>query len=120
MSLNESRMKVATAPAIGAASRLRALLLFSAALFFAGCANLETAAPPVAMIAARGKDTASLESGRRIYLENCTHCHAPEPVRDHSAARWPGLIADMAGRSHLSATQRHDVLAYVLAAAQGR
>lgn len=120
MSQNESRMKVANAPAIAAASKLRAVLLCSAVLVFAGCANLETAAPPVTMIAARGNHTASLESGRRIYLENCTHCHAPEPVRDYSAARWPGLIADMAERSHLSAAQRHDVLAYVLAAAQGQ
>ena len=96
------------------------MLLISFALLLAACANLDTAAPPVTMIASRGKDTASLESGRRIYLENCTHCHAPEPVRDYSAARWPGIIADMAGRSHLSDAQRLDVLAYVLAASQVR
>ena len=98
---------------------MRALSVSLAAMFLTGCANLETIAPSVTMIAARGKDTASLESGRRIYLESCTHCHAPEPVRDHSAARWPGIIADMAARSHLSEAQRHDVLAYVLAAAAG-
>jgi mono/diheme cytochrome c family protein len=96
------------------------MLLISSALLLAACANLDTAAPPVTMIAARGKDTASLESGRRIYLENCTHCHAPEAVRDHSAARWPGIIADMGGRAHLSPPQQHDVLAYVLAASQVR
>lgn len=117
---NEMRMKTANTPASGANPSLRAALLFFAALVFTGCANLETVAPPVAMIAARGNEPASLESGRRIYLENCTRCHVAEPVRDYSAARWPGLIADMAGRSHLSATQRHDVLAYVLAASQGR
>lgn len=120
MSQHEFRMKVANVPAIGATYRLRAALLCSAVLLFTGCANLETVAPPVTMIAARGKDTASLESGRRIYLENCTHCHAPEAVRDHSAARWPTIIADMGGRSHLSAAQHRDVLAYVLAAALGR
>ena len=99
---------------------MRARLFSLAAVLLSGCANLETTAPPVAMISTRGKDAASLESGRRVYLEDCTRCHAPEAVREYSAARWPGIIADMAERSHLSASQRHDVLAYVLAASEKR
>ena len=81
---------------------------------------METIAPPVAKLAVRSNDTAVLESGRRIYLENCTRCHVAEPVRDHAAARWPGIIADMGGRSRLTAAQERAVLAYVLAAAQAR
>lgn len=72
------------------------------------------------MISSRGKDSASLERGRRVYLENCTRCHAPEAIREYTAGRWPGIIADMAERSHLSASQNHDVLAYVLAASQAQ
>ena len=93
-----------------------ALLLFASALILAGCTSLDTAAPPSSTLVARGKDAAFLESGRRVYLEDCTRCHAAEPVRDYAASRWPGIIADMGARSHLSAEQHRAVLAYVLAA----
>ncbi|MEO6741383.1 MAG: hypothetical protein ABIP20_14130 [Chthoniobacteraceae bacterium] len=97
---------------------LRPALLILFTLVMAGCANLDTAVPPVAALTARGKDTASLESGRRIYLENCTRCHVAEPVQKFATARWPGIIADMGERSHLSAEQHRAVLAYVLAASR--
>ena len=99
---------------------MRRALLLSCALLLAGCASLETVAPPVGTLAARGNNTATLESGRRIYLENCTGCHAPEAVRKYSAARWPGIIADMGERAHLTAAQHRAVLAYVLAAANAQ
>ena len=86
----------------------------------AGCVTLDTAVPPVATLTAHGKNSATLEAGRRVYLESCTHCHKPEPVRDFAAARWPGIIGEMAGRAKLSAAQQRDVLAYVLAAAETR
>lgn len=95
-------------------------LFFSGTLLLAGCVTLETAVPPVPALAAHGKDTGTLEAGRRIYLESCTHCHKAEPVRDYAAARWPGIIGDMGERSKLSAVQQREVLAYVLAAAAAR
>ena len=98
----------------------RAALLLCGAVMMGGCANLETVAPPVNTLTGRGKDTASLEGGRRIYLENCTRCHVPEPVQKFCSARWPGIIEDMGARSHLSAEQHRAVLAYVLAASQPR
>ena len=82
--------------------------------------TLDTAVPPVPTLAVHGKDTGTLEAGRRIYLESCTHCHKAEPVRDYAAARWPGIIGDMGERSKLSAVQQSAVLAYVLAAAAAR
>ena len=101
-------------------AHLRAGLLASFALLLAGCASLETTAPPVTTLAARGKDTAMLENGRRIYLEDCTECHAAEPVRDHPAALWPGIVSEMRDRSHLSAAKERELLAYVLAVAETR
>ena len=93
-------------------------MLFSlGVLLLAGCMSIETTVPPVATLTARGKNPASLEAGRHIYLESCTHCHRAEPVRDYAAAKWPGIIADMAGRAKLSAAQKRAVLDYVLAAA---
>jgi len=86
----------------------------------AGCVSLETAVPPVATFAPHGGNAAMLEAGRRTYLESCTRCHSAQPVRDFSAARWPGIMADMGERSKLSAAQQRAVLAYVLAASQAR
>lgn len=90
--------------------------LVLASFTLASCVSLETAVPPVAALPAHGRNTASLESGRRIYLDACTRCHVAEPVRDYSAARWPAIIADMSERSKLTAAEERDVLAYVLAA----
>ena len=95
-------------------------LLFSGTLLLAGCVTLDTAVPPVATLTMRGKNSATLEAGRRVYLESCTHCHKPEPVREYAAARWPGIIGEMAERAKLSAAQQSAVLAYVLAAAEMR
>jgi mono/diheme cytochrome c family protein len=97
---------------------LRTVLPIFAMLIVAGCVSMETTVPPVATLSVRGKDTAMLESGRRIYLDNCTRCHVAEPVGKFSVARWPGIIADMGARSHLSPEQNRAVLAYVLAASR--
>ena len=86
-------------------------------MLLAGCVSIESTVPPVATLATHGKNDASLEAGRRIYLESCTQCHRAEPVRDYAAARWPGIITDMAGRARLTAAQQRAVLGYVLAAA---
>ena len=96
----------------------RACALAIAVLAAASCTNLEVTAPPVATLGVRGRATATLEAGRRIYLESCSRCHVAEPVRDYPAARWPGIIADMGERTKLSVEQHRQVLAYVLAASQ--
>jgi mono/diheme cytochrome c family protein len=82
------------------------------------CTSLEVTAPPVATLGTRGRDPATLEAGRRIYLGVCARCHVAEPVRDYPAARWPGIIADMAQRTKLSPEEHRQVLAYVVAASQ--
>jgi mono/diheme cytochrome c family protein len=85
-------------------------------LALASCVSLETAVPPVATLAGHGGDAATLAAGRRTYLEGCTHCHSPQPVPGFSAARWPGIIAEMAPRAKLTSAQERALLAYVLAA----
>jgi mono/diheme cytochrome c family protein len=100
-----------------ASSRGTSLALACAVVFaLASCASIDTAAPPVAALAVHGKDTATLENGRRIYLGSCTHCHVAQSVRDYAAARWPGIVTDMGERAHLSPAEQRAVLAYVLAA----
>jgi cbb3-type cytochrome oxidase cytochrome c subunit len=82
----------------------------------AGCVSLDTAVPPVSTLPVRGKNAAILEAGRRVYLEKCTNCHSPQPVREYTALRWPHIISDMEERAKLSADQQRTLLAYVLAA----
>ena len=78
----------------------------------AGCTNVETLAPPVAVL--KGQSS-SLEAGRRIYLGECTSCHSAEPIRDYAVTRWPGILTDMARKTKLTPSQERDVRAYVAA-----
>ena len=95
------------------------MLLSLGILLLVGCANLETLAPPVtpALAARTRADASTLATGRRIYLTQCTSCHAPESVPAH-AGEWPRLVREMAPRSKLSPAQEQAVLAYVLAASR--
>jgi hypothetical protein len=95
-------------------------MVMSLVVLLAGCASLETTAPPVTALAAGRKDTATLELGRRIYVEDCTKCHVAAPVRDYAASRWPTIVTAMRKRSHLSAEKERTLLAYVLAVAETR
>jgi mono/diheme cytochrome c family protein len=78
------------------------------AVIMSGCASLDlnTIAPPV---------TASpqLERGRLIYVTKCATCHAPEPVRKYSAAKWEKIIPDMAEDTKLNEQDVAAVAAYV-------
>lgn len=90
--------------------------------FVAGCANLSSIAPPVtpAMVAASGgSNTETLESGRRIYTDQCTACHSAEPVVNHGPAEWRRIVADMGQRSRLNRDQESALIAYILAAPRG-
>jgi mono/diheme cytochrome c family protein len=82
--------------------------------------SIEITVPPVAAPGARSRDAVSLAEGRQVYLSSCTRCHVAEPVRDYTASRWPGIIADMSERARLSPAQERAVLAYVLAASAVR
>jgi hypothetical protein len=97
---------------------LRVTVMGVVAAGFVSCASIETIAPPVSAISARGRDTATLEAGRKIYIGACASCHVAAPVRDHTPAQWPGIIADMAERTKLTPQEERQVLAYVLAASQ--
>jgi mono/diheme cytochrome c family protein len=109
MSKAASFSESSSSPAIAGRSGLRlALLLLLGAL--AGCANVETIAPPVSVL--KGNHT-SLEAGRRIYLSQCTSCHTAEPVRDYAETRWPGILDEMSPKAKLTPPQERDVRLYV-------
>ncbi len=61
-----------------------------------------------------GTTVADLEHGRRIYLERCSSCHQPVAPAKVTPADWPGHIAEMKTRAHLSAEQAQLVERYVV------
>jgi mono/diheme cytochrome c family protein len=98
----------------------RSLPLLAVVLLQA-CVSLDTAAPPVATLrpAAAGGGSIQLDHGRTIYITKCAKCHAPEPVRNYSAARWREIIPEMAEETKLSSAETEALRAYVFAVLGG-
>lgn len=88
------------------------------------CRTLEQLAPPVgatvaAVGARQGAAEVSLQRGREIYIGQCVHCHAAEPIDGYTLEKWRDkILPDMAAKTKLNAQQTADVTAYVLAARQ--
>jgi mono/diheme cytochrome c family protein len=87
-------------------------------LGLSGCASLEETAPIVSTGA--GASSATLYLGRKIYTQQCTACHAAEPVTAYTAAQWAKILPDMAERSKLAPDQAAALRAYVVAVLQTR
>jgi mono/diheme cytochrome c family protein len=101
----------------GAAGSLFAALLW----LLASCESTRNQPPPVtaefAKVGARQHvDLAMLGEGRVLFVSRCIECHTLPAVGKHTAAEWPALIDEMAGRANLKPEQRGAVLAYILAA----
>ena len=107
--------------------------LFAALLcLLAGCESTGNQPPPVtaefAKVGARQHvrhgtnpsdwriDLAMLREGRTLFVSRCIECHTLPAVPKHTAAEWPALIDEMAGRANLKPEQRVAVLAYILGA----
>ena len=61
-----------------------------------------------------GTTVAELEHGRRIYRERCSGCHQPVRPAKVTPAEWPGHIAVMKIRAHLSEEQAQLIERYVV------
>lgn len=99
----------------------RLFLVFAVPALLAGCQSTPTPdAPPssAAALSSSGSsvDAKTLETGRTLFIARCTKCHVLPKVADHSAAQWPGLVAQMAKRSGLKPAQSEAMVAYILAA----
>lgn len=63
-----------------------------------------------------GATAESLEAGRTLFIERCNDCHGSPDLRAVAADRWPGIMADMGRKSHLTPEQTEQVLRFVLVA----
>jgi mono/diheme cytochrome c family protein len=104
--------------AVNDQSKLFVLLGGGLLLTLAGCAAIEATAPAVtpAMAATARQSVGQLEQGRRLLATRCTNCHSLEPVAKYSPAEWRELVAKMAERSNLSATEQLQIADYLVAA----
>lgn len=96
-------------------------LTVGVAAILAGCLSIEQMAPPVGAEFAsagmrNGITIALLETGREVYLMDCSRCHSIEPIDRYSVGRWRDIIVRMAPESKLDASRTEALQAYVLAA----
>ena len=99
---------------------MRNLILFAVCLLV-GCESTSYTPPPVTSQMAKvganqHVDLATLREGRILFVSRCIECHTLPAVTSHTAAEWPRLIDEMAGRANLKPADRSVVLAYILAA----
>jgi mono/diheme cytochrome c family protein len=68
---------------------------------------------PVASDATASATLADLQSGRTFYAGKCGSCHGIYSPDSFSAARWKGIVADMAPKAGLSSADATLVYKYV-------
>ncbi|MFZ4776319.1 MAG: hypothetical protein ACOYM3_13185 [Terrimicrobiaceae bacterium] len=94
---------------------------FTSAACLAGCAAMNTGAPPIntAMIhsaSGKGQSAETLATGRRLLASRCTGCHALEPIARYTPAEWRTNVAGMAKRAGINAVEEGQITAYLTAA----
>jgi hypothetical protein len=67
-----------------------------------------------------GTTVADLRAGRATLVESCAGCHALPLPREHGAARWEGIVRDMADEARLDAGERDRLLRYLVTEAEDR
>ena len=96
------------------------------AVILASCETSLKSAPPVTAAfidASRQKktDAATLEAGRKVFLNRCIPCHALPDMARQDSARIPRIVGWMSGRAHLTPEQQEALVKYLLAVkSQGR
>ena len=92
-----------------------AVIVGGASSALTSCANLERDVPPLTALSSAGA-SAQCARGRDIYLNNCTECHSPEPIRKNTQEDWEtDILPTMARKAKLSTDETEAVHAYVLA-----
>ena len=60
-----------------------------------------------------GATLATLEAGRRAFVDSCSGCHSLPKPEKKSAVQWPKVLDEMAGEAKLSTSQK-DLIAQFL------
>jgi hypothetical protein len=101
---------------------MRLVLLVTIAVLATACARI-VVPQPTPLDAKRsearwpGITVTDLARGRELYVARCSSCHQPVLPSRISPEAWPGHVAEMSERAHLSGEERRLVEAYVVAMA---
>lgn len=88
-------------------------------LFFTSCQKNNTVVPdssvytPTAADATATATLAQLQQGRSIFVNSCGNCHGLPSPDSYSASNWNIILANMAPRAGLSASDAALVSKYV-------
>ena len=61
-----------------------------------------------------GATLASLEAGRRAFVDSCSGCHALPKPEKKSADQWPKVLDEMAGEAKLSTSQKNLIAQFLV------
>ena len=104
-------------------NRLKLLLPVFALLVAACAGGLPEVTPDAQRVfAARWPDAGpeSLNSGRALFIQRCSGCHAlPSPAK-HDESGWQHTLTVMGGKAHLDPAGREAVLRYLTLASDMR
>jgi mono/diheme cytochrome c family protein len=98
---------------------LAALALPACVVILASCETTLTSAPPVtAAFVQAGRhehaDAATLEAGRKVFLNRCILCHALPEIARYDRKRIPGIVGWMSKRAQLTSEQKEALTKYLL------
>lgn len=85
--------------------------LFAAALILAGAAVAAAACAGAAPLPSAPGE----EGAVRLYRSRCAACHRLYAPGERDASAWPGILARMAPRAHLSTEQHEQLERYLVA-----
>jgi hypothetical protein len=107
--------------------RARELLGIVAAVGLGACYPKAGPAPgpltPASLAAAQSRwpstTAASLESGRKVFLDHCNKCHDYPDVTAFSEDKLGSVVPKMGKKAHLTQEETDQVLTFVLVLRQG-
>jgi len=86
------------------------------AFAFAVTATTISCTPKVQAEADQKFSTEYLAQGQTIFQNSCAKCHDLPDPSEHSAEAWTGILAEMAPKAKLNATQHEMVYNYIISA----
>ncbi|SFI86613.1 hypothetical protein SAMN05421638_1261 [Kaistella treverensis] len=86
------------------------------AFAFAVTATTISCTPKVQAEEDRKFSTEYLAQGQTIFQNSCAKCHDLPDPSEHSAEAWTGILAEMAPKAKLNATQHEMVYNYIISA----
>lgn len=91
----------------------KSIYIFSILFIAAACSEKTAGTVSTVKDAEVKMPTMELAEGKHIYNNDCTKCHAPEPVEKYTQEQWNKIIPNMAIKAKLTPEKTALVQSYV-------